>query len=470
MSDEAGPRRSSLRRRVAWWLLPPLALLLLLNAVWSYKVAMDAANRAYDRSLTASLKSIAENIHATGGRISVDVPYSALDLFEEGVQERVYYAVIGPSGGNLTGYDDLLPPLTTVRTDEPTMFDTQFRRRSIRMGALGKRLYDPELVGGDVVTVLFAETTGARTQLALELFFGSLRRQVLLIIAGAILVMVALTSAFRPLLRLRNTILARHEEDLTPIPQSEIPYELSPLIEAINHHMGRLAEMLQARRRFLADAAHQIRTPLTVLGTQAEYGRRQSDPEDMRRTFASLLASIRGAQRMADQMLTLARAEPANGLIHERVKLNLTELAHSVAVELASLAMKRSIELAFEAPGAPVLVSGNATMLHEMISNLVDNALRYTPQRGQAVLHLAAEGGWARLRISDNGPGIAPAEREKVFQRFYRIPGSGDSAGSGLGLAIVREICWGHGGAVHLGEGANGGGLTVEVRLPLAPA
>lgn len=470
MSAEAGRRRPSLRRRVAWWLLPPLAVLLLLNAVWSYKVAMDAANRAYDRSLTASLKSLAENIHATGGRISVDIPYSALDLFEEGVQERVYYAVIGPSGDNLTGYDDLLPPLVAVRTDEPTMLDTRFRRESIRLGALSKRLYDPELVGGDTVTVLFAETTGARTRLARELFLGSLRRQVLLIIVGAILVMIALTSAFRPLLRLRRTILVRHEEDLTPIPQTEIPYELSPLIEAINHHMGRLAAMLEARRRFLTDAAHQIRTPLTVLGTQAEYGRRQSNPEDMRLTFASLLASIRGAQRMADQMLTLARAEPANGLIHERVTLDLADLAREVAAEMASLALKKSIDLAFEAPAPSVPVSGNATMLHEMISNLVDNALRYTPEGGQVVLHVAAENGRALLRISDNGPGIAAAEREKVFHRFYRIPGNGDSGGSGLGLSIVREICRGHGGEVRLADGAGGYSLTIEADLPLAPA
>ncbi len=468
MNIEAGNGRSSLRRRVAWWLLPPLAVLLLLNAVWSYKVSMDAANRAYDRSLTASLKSLAENIHATGGRISVDIPYSALDLFEEGVQERVYYAVIGPSGNNLTGYDDLLPPLITVRTDRPTMLDTQFRRQSIRLGALGKRLYDPELVGGDTVTVLFAETTEARTRLALELFFGGLRRQVLLIIVGVFLVMIALTSAFRPLLRLRNTILARHEEDLTPIPQKEIPYELSPLIEAINHHMGRLAEMLNARRRFLADAAHQIRTPLTVLGTQAEYGRRQSNPEDMRLTFASLQTSIRGAQRMADQMLTLARVEPANGLIHERVTLDLANLAREVAVEMASLALKKSIDLAFEAPAPSVLIVGNATMLHEMISNLVDNALRYTPHKGQVVLYVATEDGRAILRVSDNGPGIPQAERENVFQRFYRVPGSGDSAGSGLGLSIVREICWGHGGEVRLADGAGGNGLTVEVRLPSA--
>jgi two-component system sensor histidine kinase TctE len=455
---------------VAWWLLPPLAVLLLLNAVWSYKVAMDAANRAYDRSLAASLKSLAENIHATGGRISVDIPYSALDLFEEGVQERVYYAVIGPSGDNLTGYDDLLPPLAAVRTDEPTMLDTRFRRQSIRLGALRKRLYDPELVGGDTVTVLFAETTDARTRLARELFFGSLRRQVLLIIVGAILVMIALTSAFRPLLRLRRTILVRHEEDLTPIPQTEIPYELSPLIEAINHHMGRLAEMLKARRRFLADAAHQIRTPLTVLGTQAEYGRRQSDPEDMRLTFASLLASIRGAQRMADQMLTLARAEPANGLIHERVRLDLADLAREAAAEMASLALKKSIDLAFEAPAPAVPVCGNSTMLHEMISNLVDNALRYTPDGGRVVLRVAAENGRALLRVSDNGPGIAAAEREKVFHRFYRIPGNGDSGGSGLGLSIVREICWGHGGEVRLADGAGGCGLTIEADLPLAPA
>lgn len=468
MSNDAGIRASSLRRRVAWWLLPPLAVLLLLNALWSYKVAMDAANRAYDRSLTASLKSLAENIHATGGRISVDIPYSALDIFEEGVQERVYYAVIGPAGEHLTGYDDLLPPPIAVHTDEPTMLDTQFRRQSIRLAALGKRLYDPELVGGDTVTVLFAETTGARTRLALDLFTGGLRRQVLLIILGVILVMIALSSAFRPLLHLRSTILARHEEDLTPIPQADIPYELSPLIEAINHHMGRLAAMLNARRRFLADAAHQIRTPLTVLGTQAEYGRRQSNPEDMRLTFSSLLTSIRGAQRMADQMLTLARAEPANGLIDAHATLNLADLAHEVAGELASLALKKSIDLAFEAPAPSVLISGNATMLREMISNLVDNALRYTPHRGQVVLHVGTEGGWALLRVSDNGPGIPESEREKVFQRFYRVPGTGDSAGSGLGLSIVREICWGHGGEVRLVDGAGGNGLTAEVRLPLA--
>lgn len=461
-------RRSfSLRKRVAWALIPPVIILLLVNAFWFYTGAIDAANRAYDRSLAASLKNIAESIHATGGYITVDIPYSALEIFEEGVQERVYYAVVGPNGQVVTGYDDLPSSQSASAGDEPKIVDTVYREQPIRLGALSKRLYDPELAGGDSVTVLFAETTEARTRLAFSLFIDSLRPQLLLISVGLILVLLVLRSAFRPLLLLRDTIRQRKDEDLTPVSETNVPNELRPVVDAINYHMSRLERLLQARRRFLADAAHQIRTPLTVLGTQAEYGLRQDDPEEMRRTFVSLIDTIRSTRRMANQMLTLARAEPANGLIQEFSRLDFGELACDVAGELASLALKKSIDLSFEGASEPAVVNGNPTMLREMVSNLIDNALRYTPDSGHVNVEVLVSGRSVMLRVVDDGPGIPESERDKVFQRFYRILGRGDSGGSGLGLSIVREICLAHEGRIKLGEGS-GGGLRVEVILPRA--
>lgn len=473
MKADAERRSFSLRKRVIWGLILPIVILLPLNALWFYKGAIDAANRAYDRSLAASLKNIAESVHATAGDITVNIPYSALDIFEEGVQERVFYSVIGPSGDVITGYDDLPFPGLKGEGDEPKIVDSIYRSQSVRLGALSKRLYDPELAGGDAVTVLFAETTEARTRLAFSLFIDSLRPQLLLITAGLFLVLIVVRNAFRPLLDLRDAIRQRNEEDLTPVPASNVPNELLPLVDAINFHMGRLARLLEARRRFLADAAHQIRTPLTVLGTQAEYGLRQDDPEEMRRTFGSLISTIRGTRRMANQMLTLARAEPANGLIQEFERLDFAELVCDIAGELASLALRKNIDLSFDGVARGTFVHGNATMLREMVSNLIDNALRYTPENGHVSVELAQTAEFVRLRVVDDGPGIPEAERQKVFQRFYRILGRGDADGSGLGLAIVREICWAHRGRILLGdgkEGREGRGLTAEVLLPLASA
>ncbi|GHU31665.1 sensor histidine kinase [Betaproteobacteria bacterium] len=447
--------------------MPSLVPILLITAVWSYRNAMDAANHAYDRSLTTATQAIAENIHVSNGRIFADIPYAAMDLVDDGVQERIYYAILEPNGRALTGYEDLLlPKEIDPPTSIPLMVDSRFREHDIRLGILAKRLYAPELPDGDTVTILFAETTEARTQLALRLFLDNLKWQILMVVMIIAVLGFALSRIFHPLLALRESIRQRNAEDLTPVPVNEVPTEVRPLIDAINNHMARLAQMLQARRRFLADAAHQIRTPLAVLGTQAEYGGRQSDPEEMRRTFESMLNSIRGTRHMASQMLILARAEPANGLIQERATLDIAELAREVAGDFVVLALEKNIELAFEAPDSPLPMDGDATMLREMISNIVDNALRYTPANGHVTLAVAHAGTRAILRVTDDGPGIPPSERGKVFQRFYRILGSGDSEGSGLGLCIAREIGQAHGGAIHLDD-ASGGGLIVEIILPI---
>lgn len=457
---------TSLRRRVAAWLIPPLALTIAVNAVFSYQGALEAANRAYDRSLTASVKSIAERIHSLAGDISVDIPYAAFDGFGSASQERLFYAVLTPAGV-LTGYPDLPRPAREPAIDAVQIEDGVHNGEPIRLATLRKRLYDPSLKGGDTVTIQFAETTFSRTLLARELFYGSLHRQLLLVAIGTVLLLLAVGSAFRPLLALRTMIRERDAEDLTPIPEENAPNEVRPLIQAINHQMERLTRMVEARRRFLADAAHQIRTPLAVLTTQAEVGQRQQDPDERQRIFTSQLATLRSTRRMVDQMLTLSRAEPDNGLIQERGPVELAGLVREVALDLAPLALKKGIDLAFEDPGTTLPMEGNGPMLREMVANLIDNAIRYTPAGGHVTVSVGGWEGEAVIAVEDDGPGIPAAERDKVFLRFYRILGHGDSQGSGLGMPIVREICLAHGGRIQLKDGADGRGLRVEVELPL---
>lgn len=460
----------SLRRRVLAWLLPPLAVLLLINALFTYRSALDAVNQAYDRTLTASVRAIGERTHSLAGQIQVDIPYAAFEGFEDDAAERIFHAVFDPAGGLVTGYADLRPPQLPDDGGTVRIFDLPYAGETVRMAAMRKRLYDPALAGGDAVLIVFAETTGARRALARELFVASLQRQSLLVAVGAVLVLVALGTAFRPLLRIRDHIRGRDEEDLTPVRLERVPSEVAPLVDAINHHMERLSAMLAARRRFLADAAHQIRTPLAVLTTQAEYGLRQTDPEEMLETFASLLRSTRAARRLANQMLTLSRAEAVNGVIGERAPFDLAGLVKEVAMELAPLALNRDIDLAYEGIGHALTMDGNAPMLREMVSNLVDNAIRYSPPDSAVTVAVAAFDGQAVVSVCDQGPGIPEAERERVFHRFYRILGRGDSEGSGLGLAIVREIALAHGGRVGLRDGAGERGLCVEVELPLGGA
>ncbi len=463
---------TSLRLRVAWWLVPPLLVLVVINAVLSYRAALDAVNIAYDRALTGSIKSIGERTYSMAGEIIVDIPSSAFEIFEDGAQERIFHAVVGPDGEVLTGYADLPVPEVPAVSGEVVVAEVLYRDQTIRIAAMRKRLYDPLLEGRDDVVIAVAETSASRSALALQLFVDSLGRQLALVALGIVMLGIALGTAFNPLLALRREIRARTDDDLTPIPENDVPSEVRPLIHAINLHMERISRMLQFRRRFLADAAHQIRTPLAVLNTQAEYGLRQREPDEMRRTFEGLIHSIGGTRRLADQMLALSQAEAAEILADEYTGLDLRSLVRDVTAELVPLAMNKNIELSFEAADEALSMRGNASMLHEMVANLIDNAIRYTPAGGQVLVAVGAWGEDTVISVSDNGPGIPEHERENVFMRFYRILGHGDKQGSGLGLAIVREIALAHDGTVTLksGSGPDGAvGLTVEVELRRDP-
>jgi two-component system sensor histidine kinase TctE len=241
--------------------------------------------------------------------------------------------------------------------------------------------------------------------------------------------------------------------------------EVRPLVEAMNGAMGRLQQLIAGQRRFIADASHQLRTPLTVLKTQAELALRENDPVAMREIVRSIAATTDSTVHLANRLLTLARVEHG-GDSAAMVPVSLPDVVRQVGLELALPAVQKSIDLSLEAP-EQAWVTGQALLLHELVSNLVDNAIRYTPAGGTVLLRVAQQGTEVVLEVADSGPGVPPAERDKVFAPFYRAGAALETnpGGTGLGLAIVRDIVALHRGRVALDTAASGG-LKVVVALP----
>ena len=461
----------SLKRGLAIWLIGVLSALLLVDAWYSYRDALAAANQAYDRSLSASLKGIAERIYATESEVVVDIPYSALELFEAGSSDRVFYSVGHPDEAVITGYEGLPPP-GKLKPNVAVFYDGVYKGQALRLGAMLKPLYRTEFP--KPVLVILGETTNSRQEVVHSLFLGEVGRKALLVVVALAVALIATRQAVKPVERLGTTIRNRPEDDLTPIEDNALPREVVPLVDAINLHMDRIERMVEARRRFIADAAHQLRTPLAVLNTQAEYALRQSEVSEMRPAVAAFHHSLGSAIRLTNQLLSLSRAEPVNGLAAAPQAVDLAAVARDTVIELLPLAARKRIDLGYDGgTGVPVTVSGQPVLLREMVVNLVDNALRYTPEGGLvtvAVRRIGAEaGGQVQLTVCDNGPGIPVEHHENVFRRFFRLD-TGDTLGSGLGLSIVREIVLAHQGAIALAAGPGGWGLQVSVTFDCPPA
>ncbi len=461
MSSNANPP-SSLRRQLLVWILGPLLLLFVVNSILAYRVAISTANQAYDRLLLASVKAIADRVTISGGEISVDIPYVALELFESNIRERIFYKVSGPDGATLTGYEDLPPPPAAAARDHATFFRSDYHGESLYQAALYKQLYDPAVKG--MVLIQVGETAESREALSRRILYDGLVRQGLLIGFAALLLSLGARYALRPLLRLRDSIAKRASTDLTPVDESGVQSEVRPLIQALNQHTERIDRMITSRVSFVADAAHQIRTRLTILKTQVEYGMRLEDPEALRGVLEGARGAIDETSRFFNQLLVLAHAEAKAVPGHDAARVDLAALTHSIAHEWVTEARRKMINLGFEGRETGVMVRGNELLLGELVSNLLDNAIRYSPSGGAVTVRVREEPASIVLEVEDNGPGIPDAERAHVFDRFYRAPGS-DGQGSGLGLAIAREICRSHEAIIELETATAGEGLLVRVRF-----
>ncbi|MCG4455797.1 sensor histidine kinase N-terminal domain-containing protein [Pseudomonas sp. MMS21-TM103] len=453
----------SLRGRLLRRLALLLALILLVSSMSAYWSARHAADTAYDRTLLASARAIAQGLYADDGRLKANVPYVALDTFAYDSAGRIYYQVLDLRGQLVSGYEDLpaAPPGTPRTDDYPALarfYDGTYRNQGVRMVSLLQPVSEPLLNG--IAEIRVAETLGARERMVRELLVGTLWRMGLLVFSALLLVWLAVSAALRPLEVLRRTVVARASDDLRPLPDAGLPRELRPLVNALNQFNDRLRDLFERQSQFIADAAHELRTPLAALKARVELGLRAQEPAAWRSTLEEAAQNTDRLTQLANQLLSLARIESGARAIAEggAQRLDLSQLVRELGLALAPLAHARGIALALEAE-QPVWLRGEPTLLNELLCNLVDNALAHTPAGGNVILRVLAPG---ILEVQDDGPGIPAEEHEKVFERFYRRGVQG--TGAGLGLAIVGEICRAHQARISLHQ-AQPQGLLVRVEF-----
>lgn len=476
VSAPVEPKRASLRRQLLLGILAPVIAVVAVNTVVLYRQALEAADTAYDRTLLATAKSIGELLEVTGSetaaQVRATVPYSALEAFEADSRSRMYYRVLGFQGESVSGYDDLPParrelPARSVYAALVHFYDDVYRGSPVRVAVLLQPVAGNQ--GTGMATVQVAETLELRRALAQQVLIDTLWRQAALVSLIAIVVVLVVQRATRPVRELSNAIVARPAGDLTPIATASAPRELLPLVDATNEVMQRLARLLAHQKRFVRDASHQLRTPLAVLKTQVQSARR-GDVEPAQ-ALAEIAHTVDRATELANQMLALAKVEQ----LRQQGDAPATDwdvVARAVALDLAPLVAERGLDFSVDTVPAPV--RAHEWALRELVRNLLHNAIKQAPSGTPLALRLVSDGRHAALTVADHGPGIDAAQRERLFQPFSSSPPRADlRGGSGLGLAICHEIVDSLGGVLLLENREVQGrvtGLDAIVRLPLSPA
>lgn len=460
----AGGQPNSLFGEILDWMLAPLLFLWPISIIVTHNVADNIANQPYDRALADSVRALARLVTVESGHVEVHFPAPPRALFRADQDDTVYYQVANQSGETITGDGEIpwVPPPPVVLAEDVLYRDDVIHGEEVRVAYQFLKAW-PE-PGSPLVLVQVAETRNKRSDLASRVVTGVLLPQFAIIPLAVVLVWVGLTRGIAPLNRLQSLIRRRRPTDLSPVAPASVPEEVRPLIVAFNDMMARLEENLQAQQRFIADAAHQMRTPLTGLKMQTDLALLESDPEQLRVSLAQIAQSADRASHLINQLLSLARAEASFEKLYTVEPVDLEAVVREVAQELFPRALAKNIDLGVESSGQVLQVEGNAVLLREMVKNLVDNAIKYTPQGG-SVTARTRHAGAPILEVEDTGAGIPEADRERVFERFYRVLGSGVD-GSGLGLPIVREIAELHRAAVTLSPNPAGRGTVAQVVFP----
>lgn len=459
--------RFSLRRVLLLVLLPGMLGVVAAELWLAWRTSVDAANAAYDRSLLGAIKSIDANISTESGGLAVELPYRMLEFFELTASGQVYYRVATEDGLVEIGNADLPAPGGPLASGAPQFADARYFDTPVRVGSYARPLAEPigGAAGGQRVVIQVAETLDSRQAFTRTLVLQSLQRDLLLIAIATLLLVGAIGWALRPLRRLHDEVRSRAPQDLAPVDTSRIPADVRPLVDAINHHVVRNRQLAEARRRFVDDASHQLRTPLATLTTQVGYALREPDPGRMRDALAAIKAQLDETVRQTNQMLSLARVDAAE---LAPAPFDLVALAAATTRAFLATAREAGIDLGLDAPPRPLERSGHEALLREALSNLLHNALRYTPPGGRVTVAVRGEaGGGALLEVLDDGPGIPPDELPRAGERFFRASNAG-RPGTGLGLAIVAAIAERHGGRLQLAAGEGGRGLRATIGLPAA--
>ena len=455
---------NSLFGEILDWMLAPLLFLWPISIIVTHNVADNIANQPYDRALADSVRALARLVSVEDGAVAVHFPAPPRALFRADQDDTVYYQVANEGGEVVTGDREISPVAAPANLipEEVLFRDDVIQGEEVRIAY--QFLHAAPDAGQLPVIVQVAETRNKRSDLASRVVTGVLLPQFAIIPLAVVLVWVGLTRGIAPLNRLQSLIRRRRPTDLSPIAAAAVPEEVRPLIIAFNDMMARLEENLQAQQRFIADAAHQMRTPLTGLKMQTDLALLETDPEQLHESLQRIADSTDRAAHLINQLLSLARAEASFEKLYAVEQVDLEAIVRAVAQELFPHALAKGIDLGVEGSGRPLPIEGNPVLLREMIKNLLDNAIKYTPPGGRVTARTRAAGAMV-LEVEDSGVGIPESDRELVFERFYRVLGSGVD-GSGLGLPIVREIAELHRASVTLNPHPGGPGTIAQVIFP----
>ena len=458
-AEPPGQIQRSLFGEILDWMLVPLLLLWPMSIAITYLVAKSIANHPFDRALENRVTVLAQQIKEQDGKLVLVLPAAVHDFVRADDVDNTYYQLLDQQGDKQEGDRDMplpndeeRPPIWTVQLRNDTMHNTDVRVAYMYVNpSRPKQDHLDHNAPPHLVLVQLAETLDKRTELANQIVKGVILPEFIILPIALALIWFALSRGLLPLAELQQRIRRRQPGDLSPIDSRQVPEEITPLVGSLNDMLERLAQNIASQKRFIADAAHQMKTPLAGMRMQSELALRQTSAEEIHRSLMQLAKSSEAATRLVNQLLALARAENQTPDATPLVALELTELARETVQAWVQMSFANKIDLGFEQPGHAVMTRGNPTMLREMLNNLLDNALRYTPAGGSVTLRVRAdvEERKAIIEVEDTGPGIPAAERAHVFERFYRILGS-TSEGSGLGLAIVREIAQQHGAEIDI--------------------
>lgn len=449
----------SLRAQLLLRLTLPLLVVVILDASVSYFVAMHYADQTYDNWLLDSAKSLAQQVKAYKNKVTFELPPIAVEVFRWDAKDKTFFKVESEARGFIAGDSGLPSPiLATMTNDEPLFSFGEIQGQRVRIVSV---LTAPTDDDTNDVLISVAETLNKRRGMMNEILLAVVLPQLLLVLITGFHIWTGINRGLSPLNALANLIAQRSARDLNPISDAGVPLEVRSLTHTINALLDRLGANLKTQQRFIENAAHQLRTPLAGLKVQAERALLADNIETMKPALAQIKNSADRVAHLSTQLLVLARSESVSHSAQVFESIDLVKLARSCCMDWVPKALERNIELGFDAPTAAVQVVGEETLLRELLSNLLDNAICYSNPGGHISVKISSilE---PRLTIVDDGPGIQANEADRVFERFYRIPGS-RGEGCGLGLAIVKEIADLHSAQINVGSGYHHKGTRIEI-------
>ncbi|WJF90328.1 sensor histidine kinase N-terminal domain-containing protein [Paraburkholderia bonniea] len=472
----AYPAANSLRRTLLRRLAAPLSLLALMSGLIAYWLAWQYTQDLVDRSLADLATAVSKQIQIAGPDAARTVPPLAQAMFSD-PQDQLSYRIT--NGKTEIAGDPTLPLQgnNLRRKHYAFVFEAEHNDASVRVAQIRVEQMD-----GPPILVEVAQPVGHRLRIAAEFLVAIMMPLLLLLLAGWAIVWRVVNQQLNPLTRLADQLNRQTHTSLEPVDEALVPVEIQPLTHALNALLERLKAALEAQRKFIADAAHQLRTPLTAVKLHAEQAALAREPEQVQQAVHELRAAANRAVRLSNQLLSLARAEPAEQAARF-VNIDMAALAFETGAEWVPRALATGVDLGFQrldasASATPLIALGNPVLLHEVIANLLDNALKYVPPSrsgdGRITLTVARTvidaQAFAEVVVEDNGNGVPANQLADLFERFFRGDGQNDGScdsGAGLGLAIVRDIMALHRGSIHY-EDAPAGGARFIVRIPLA--